>query len=114
MVETPLLLFLMNTLPNFTSSPLLAIMYGSQIYKTVKTKNVEGISLWFFPTLSLILLFSMIAQIISFLLYGTGGLLIKETINFVPAVVMTYLVFKYKDNGKSEVKGEWTEKQSQN
>lgn len=103
MEENALTLFLMNTLPNFTSSPLLLLMYGSQIYKTIKTKDVSGISLWFFPILSTILLFAMVAQVISFSLYGTTGLLIKETLNFVPAVVMTILVFKYKDN-KSEDK----------
>lgn len=96
MTENAVTLFLMNTLPNFTSSPLLLLMYGSQIYKTIKTKNVEGISLWFFPILTTILLFAMVAQVISFSLYGTTGLLIKETLNFVPSVIMTILVFKYR------------------
>lgn len=94
--ETALVLFFLNTAPAVFSSPLLVLMYGVQIVQTLRKKDVTGISPWFFVLLSIVLGFAVIAQVLAFLLYGTSGLLIKELTNFIPALIMTVLVFYYR------------------
>lgn len=88
-------------------SPLIAFfafigMYSSQIFVTTKTKDVSGIAPSFYVFLTIALAPKLLAQIISFIKFGTWGLLLAEMVNFIPAVIMMILVFHY--NKKNKVK----------
>lgn len=82
-------------------SPLIAFfsfigMYSTQIFTTLKSKDVSGIAPSFYIFLTIALAPKLTAQIISFIKFGTWGLLLAEIVNFVPAVVMAILVFRFK------------------
>lgn len=88
-------------------SPLIAFfafigMYSTQIYTTTKTKDVSGIAPSFYVFLTVALAPKLLAQVISFIKFGTWGLLLAELVNFIPAVIMMVLVFHY--NKKNKVK----------
>lgn len=91
-------------------SPLIAFfafigMYSTQIIRTMRTKDVSGIDPSFFIFLTVAITPKLIAQIVSFIQFGTWGLLLAELVNFIPAVVMMVLVFKYgKASDKKSVK----------
>lgn len=85
---------LINIVPMF-AIPLLTLGYIPQLIKTFKTKDVSGISKAFWVMLSGALFCVLVAQVTSFVVYGTWGLMLKEIINFIPAFVMMIMVFLY-------------------
>lgn len=85
-------------------SPLIAFfafigMYSTQIYTTAKTKDVSGIAPSFYVFLTIALAPKLTAQIVSFIKFGTWGLLLAELVNFIPAVIMMILVFRLRRKG---------------
>lgn len=85
---------LINILP-MLAIPLLTLGYIPQVVKTYRTKDVRGISKTFWFMLSAALACVLTAQITAFVVYGTWGLMVKEIINFIPAVAMAIMVVKY-------------------
>lgn len=84
-------------------SPLIAFfafigMYSTQIHTTVKSKDVSGIAPSFYVFLTVALAPKLLAQVISFIKFGTWGLLLAELVNFIPAVIMMILVFRLRRN----------------
>lgn len=86
--------FLLNYAPIIAFLSFIG-MYSSQIITTLKSKDVSGIAPTFFIFLTVALLPKWVAQLVSFIDYGTWGLLLAETTNLVPAIIMMVLVFKY-------------------
>lgn len=92
---------LINIVPMF-AIPLLTLGYIPQLIKTFRTKDVSGISKAFWVMLSGALFCVLVAQVTSFVVYGTWGLMLKEIINFIPAFAMMIMVFMYSKNTHSE------------
>lgn len=88
---------LINIVPMF-AIPLLTLGYIPQLIKTFRTKDVSGISKAFWVMLSGALFCVLVAQVTSFVVYGTWGLMLKEIINFIPAFAMMIMVFMYSKN----------------
>ena len=88
---------LLNIVPMF-AIPLLTLGYIPQLIKTYRTKDVRGISKAFWVMLSGALFCVLVAQVTSFVVYGTWGLMLKEIINFIPAFAMMVMVFLYSKN----------------
>lgn len=87
--------FLLNFLPT-VAGILLGICYIPQIMTTVKTKNVEGISLPFWIILNFALSFLVVNAVVVFLTSGVWGYMLTETFNEGLALVMLILVVKYR------------------
>ena len=92
---------LINIVPMF-AIPLLTLGYIPQLIKTFRTKDVGGVSKAFWVMLSGALFCVLVAQVTSFVVYGTWGLMLKEIINFIPAFTMMIMVFMYSKNNHSE------------
>lgn len=92
-------------------SPLIAFfafigMYSTQIYTTTKSKDVSGIAPTFYVFLTIALAPKLMAQVISFIKFGTWGLLLAELVNFIPAVIMMILVFRLRRKNDEDVADE--------
>lgn len=91
--------FLLNILPSLAGI-ILGICYIPQIIHTIKTKNVEGISLGFWAILSVAITCLVINALVIFIQFGTWGYLLTEGMNLALALVMLTLVLKYRKGGK--------------
>jgi uncharacterized protein with PQ loop repeat len=91
--------FLLNLLPTI-AGVLLGICYIPQIIRTIKTKNVEGISLSFWIILNFALTFLVINAYVVWKVSGAWGYLVTEIFNEGLAFVMLILVFKYRKKNK--------------
>lgn len=98
-----LIYILLNILPQIGTF-LIGAMYIPQIMKTNKTKDVSGMSVWFWLTLVMALSVMTANALVVFLVYGTYGLLVTESVNLILAVVVLWQVLKYKGNAKGEIK----------
>lgn len=87
--------FLLNILP-ISMGVLFIPTYVAQIIKTVKTKDVSGISPSFWILLSIILLGLTISTGAVWYYKGAYGNFVIETINLSLALVMLVLVAKYR------------------
>lgn len=90
--------FLLNLLPTI-AGVLLGVTYIPQIVKTVKTKDVEGMSLAFWIILVIALLMLAVNALAVFVQTGVWGYLVTETFNSGLAIVMLILVIKYRKRG---------------
>ncbi|HLO11571.1 MAG TPA: PQ-loop domain-containing transporter [Pseudoneobacillus sp.] len=90
--------FLLNLLPTI-AGVILGICYIPQIVKTLKTKNVEGMSLPFWVLLNIALTLLVINAFVVFTTSGVWGYLVTEIFNEVLALVMLILVVKYRERG---------------
>ena len=74
--------------------------HQSSVKPSKETKDVSGIAPSFYVFLTVALAPKLLAQIISFVKFGTWGLLLAELVNFIPAVIMMFLVFHYNKKNK--------------
>lgn len=83
---------------------ILAVSYVPQIWTLYKTKEASGMSksFWFILDFSLLLLF--ILALDSYLIAGTVGLLIAQSLNLALALVVTAQVLYYGKNKKNKQK----------
>lgn len=82
------------------ASILISIAYLPQIWKTWRTKNVEGVSLWFWIIINAFL-FCMWSNSLSSLIYDHRlGYFITETINWLFALIQLILVIVYRKKNK--------------
>lgn len=93
--------FMLNLLPSIAGI-LLGMCYLPQIYKTYKTKNVDGMSLAFWVLLNLALLCLVANSIKVYALTGGWGYMVTEIFNESLAFVMLVMVFKYKKTGEAK------------
>lgn len=93
--------FLLNLLPSI-AGVILGICYIPQIIKTIKTKNVEGVSLSFWAILNVALTLLVINSIVVFNTTGVWGYMVTEIFNEGLALVMLILVVKYKKKDKKK------------
>lgn len=98
-----LMYILLNILPQIGTF-LIGAMYIPQIIKTNKTKDVSGMSIWFWLMLVMALSVMTANALVVFLVYGTYGLLVTESVNLVLAIVVMWQVLKYKNNTRGETK----------
>lgn len=84
------------------ASILITITYAPQIWKSTKTKNVEGISLWFWILLNLFLLCMFSNALGLFIANGASalGYLITEAINWGFAIWQLILIIVYRKKKK--------------
>jgi uncharacterized protein with PQ loop repeat len=87
--------FLLNLLPSIAGI-LLGVCYLPQIKQTIKTKNVEGMNLYFWIILNIALSFLLINSIVVFIKFGAWGYMTTEIFNVGLAFVMLCLVLKYR------------------
>lgn len=87
--------FLLNLLPSIAGI-FLGICYIPQIVKTVKTKNVEGMSVQFWIILNIALTMLVINSLVVFKTSGVWGYAVTECFNEGLAFVMLLLVLKYR------------------
>lgn len=87
--------FLLNLLPTL-AGVVLGACYVPQIIKTVKTKNVDGMSVQFWVLLNIALTMLLINSIVVFINFGTWGYMVTEIFNEGLALVMLILVLKYR------------------
>jgi uncharacterized protein with PQ loop repeat len=91
--------FLLNLLPTI-AGVLLGICYIPQIVTTVKTKNVDGISLQFWIILNFALSFLVINAYVVWKVSDAWGYLVTECFNLGLALVMLILVIKNRKTNK--------------
>jgi uncharacterized protein with PQ loop repeat len=91
--------FLLNLLPTI-AGVLLGICYIPQIVTTIRTKNVEGISLPFWIILNFALSFLVVNAYVVYLVSGAWGYLVTEIFNELLAFVMLILVIKNRKTNK--------------
>lgn len=99
------------------ASILITIAYIPQIWKSHRTKNVEGIALWFWILINLFLVAMVSNALGLFIINGASaiGYLITELINFLFALWQLILVIVYgkeirkkqKEKRKAEGKKWW-------
>lgn len=87
--------FLLNILPTVAGT-VLAFAYCPQILQTYKTKDVTNISLLFWVLISTALVMLLINAIVVFYYTGVWGYMLVEIFNAGLALVMLYLVLKYR------------------
>lgn len=87
--------FLLNLLPTI-GGIILGICYIPQIVKTVKTKDVTGMSLYFWIILSVALLILTVNALAIFIITGVWGYLVTEIFNLGLTLTMLILVGKYR------------------
>lgn len=90
-----LLDFLLNYLATI-AGVILGICYIPQIVHTVKTKNVEGLSLSFWLILNVAIFLLFVNAVTIFIQFGTWGYMLTEFFNLALAFVMLVLVLKYR------------------
>ncbi|MCY9308810.1 PQ-loop repeat-containing protein [Bacillus inaquosorum] len=95
--------FLIALLPNI-ATVLLAICYAPQIWKTAKTKNVEGMAIWFWVLLITALTLFLIYNILLFIKFGVYMGVITEGVNVGLAIVVLIQVILYRDK-KGNIEG---------
>lgn len=96
-------IFFATKIAPFLASCLITVTYAPQIWKSHRTKNVDGISLLFWILLNLFLICMVSNAIGLFLINGASvlGYLITEIINFAFGFWQLILVIVY---GKKKVK----------
>jgi uncharacterized protein with PQ loop repeat len=87
--------FLLDYLP-IVATFFLTLCYVPQTIQTVKTKNVEGLNLWFWIFLNIALTFLLTNAYTIWGLFNTYGYLFAEILNEGLAFVMLALVIKYR------------------
>jgi uncharacterized protein with PQ loop repeat len=87
--------FLLDVLP-LIAGVLLAITYVPQIIKTHKTKDVTGMSVWFWILLIFALMGLTANAITIFILYGTWGYMVTEFFNTGLAIYVLCQVLYYR------------------
>lgn len=87
--------FLLNLLPSLAGI-ILGICYVPQIVRTLKTKDVTGMSLGFWAILNVALTLLVINAIVVYIQFGTWGYMVTEFFNEALAFVMLVLVLKYR------------------
>jgi len=91
--------FWLNWLP-VIGTVFLTICYIPQIIQLHKTKETAGMNLIFWLSLDMALLILTMNTYIIFLVHGTWGAFVTETLNLVLALYVTILVFYYRYNPK--------------
>ncbi|MBU8845740.1 hypothetical protein KNR15_20470 [Alkalihalobacillus gibsonii] len=89
--------FLLNWLP-VLGTVFLTICYLPQIRKTFVTKDVNGMSVLFWLSLNVALIFMLVNAIMIFIKFGTWGTMITEALNEALALIMLIMVLKYRKN----------------
>lgn len=74
----------------------ITLTYIPQIIKTYKTKNVDGISLWFWILLNLFLVCMWLNSLFSWRDHGNFGFFLTESINFILAIVIFSQIIYYR------------------
>lgn len=97
--------FLLNSLAT-VAGVVLAFCYIPQIKKTLKEKDVTGISLSFWIILSVALFLLTVNALAVFMITGVWGYLVTELFNFGLALTMLTLVAKYRKNSKNKKENE--------
>lgn len=97
--------FLLNILPQI-GTLLIGLMYIPQIIKTHKSKDVTGMSLWFWIMLVCALSVLTVNATVVFITFGTFGFLITEAVNLTLAVVVLIQVLKYRKKNELHKQGE--------
>jgi uncharacterized protein with PQ loop repeat len=87
--------FLLNSLAT-VAGIVLAFCYIPQIKQTLKTKDVTGISLNFWIILCVALFLLTVNAGAVFFMTGVWGYLVTELFNLGLALVMLFLVIKYR------------------
>lgn len=87
--------FLLNYLP-ILGTIFLTICYFPQIRKTYILKDVDGMSVLFWLSLNVALIFMTINAICIFIEYGTWGTMVTEILNEGLALIMLIMVLKYR------------------
>jgi uncharacterized protein with PQ loop repeat len=89
---------LLNVLPMFSTAFLL-IFYMIQIGKTVKTKNVEGVSFLGWFMLNAALAFMFVNALMIFIKFHTYGYLVTESANLLLALIELTFILIYRKKG---------------
>jgi len=87
--------FLLNLLPSLAGI-VLAFCYIPQIKTTIRTKDVSGIDLRFWIILDIALAMLFTNAVVVFLQFGTWGYMVTEAFNLGLALIVTFLVIKYR------------------
>lgn len=87
--------FLLNLLPSLAGI-VLAFCYVPQIVTTSRTKDVTGMDLRFWIILDIALAMLLTNAIVVFINFGTWGYMVTEAFNLGLALVVTFLVLKYR------------------
>lgn len=87
---------LMMILPNIATI-LLVICYLPQLIKTHKTKNVEGMAVWFWILLISSLSLFLIYNILLFIEFGVYMGIITEGANVLFAIIVLIQVLMYRN-----------------